>query len=113
MRKRAVQRLFFSYFGILEYTSLRLIFIRILPIRAEVCLAPCHHRLQDGDEALAKFGERIFYLRRDFSVNFPVEEAVTFQFPELLCERGLRDAVKAAHQLPEPLDFVKGYIPQD
>lgn len=85
--------------------------IRALVIRAEVCLAPCHHRLQDGDETLAKFGERIFYLRRDFSVNFPVEKPVAFQFPELLSERGLCNTVKAAQQFPEPLDFVKGYIP--
>lgn len=85
--------------------------IRALVIRAEVCLTPCHHRLQDGDETLAKFGERIFYLRRDFSVNFPVEEPVAFQFPELFCQRGLCNTVKAAQQFPEPLDFVKGYIP--
>ena len=92
-------------------TFLRLIFIRIAPIGAEVCLAPCHHGIQDRDKAFSKFSKRIFYLRRDFLVNFPVEETVTFQFPELLCERGLRDTVKAAHQLPEPLDFVKGYVP--
>ncbi len=32
-----------------------LIFIGILPIRAKVCLTPCHHSLQDGDETSAKF----------------------------------------------------------
>ena len=32
-----------------------LIFIGILPIRAEICLAPCHHSLQNGDEAFAEF----------------------------------------------------------
>ena len=88
-----------------------LFLIGILVIRAEVCLAPCHHDLQDGDEALSKLGERIFHLRRDFLINFPMEETVAFQFPELLGERGLCDAVKAAHQFPEPLGFVKGYIP--
>ena len=101
----------FLILGISEYTSLRLFFIRILPVRAEVCLAPCHHGLKDRDKALAEFSKRIFYLRRNFLVNFPVEETVTFQFPELLCERGLRDAVKAAHQFTKTLDFVKGYIP--
>ena len=89
----------------------RLFFIGILPVGAKVCLAPCHHGLQDGDEAYAEFSKRIFHLRRDFLVDFPVEEAIVFQFPELLCERGLGDAVQAAHQFPEPLDFVKGYIP--
>ena len=88
-----------------------LFFIGILVIRAEVCFAPCHHRLQDGDEALPKLGQGVFHLRRDFFVNLPVEEPVAFQFPELLCQRGLRDPVKAAQQFPEPLDFVKGHIP--
>ena len=88
-----------------------LLLIRILTVGAEVCFAPCHHGLQDGNEALPKFSKRVFHFGRDFPINFPVEETVTFQFPELLCERGLRDAVKAAHQFPEPLDFVKGHIP--
>ena len=101
----------FPYSGISEYTSLWLIFIRILPVRAEVCFAPCHHGLQNRDEALAEFSKRIFHLRRDFLVNLSVEEAITFQFPELLCECRLCDSVKAAHQFPEPLDFVKGHIP--
>ena len=73
-----------------------LFFIQILPVGTEVCLAPCHHGLQDGNEALAEFSKRIFHFGRDFLINLPVEETVTFQFPELLCERGLRDAVKAA-----------------
>ena len=34
-----------------------LFFIRILPVRAEVCLAPCHHGLQDRDKALPKLGK--------------------------------------------------------
>ena len=34
-----------------------LFFIGILVIRAEVCFAPCHHGLQDGDEALPKLGK--------------------------------------------------------
>ncbi len=88
-----------------------LFFIGVLPVGAEVCLAPCHHGLQDRDEALPEFSKGIFHFGRNFPVNLPVEETVTFQFPELFCERGLRDAVKAAHQLPEPLDFVKGHIP--
>ncbi len=101
----------FLYSGISEYTSLWLIFIRILPIRAEVCFAPGHHGLQNRNKALTEFGKRIFHFRRDFLVNLPMEETITFQFPELLCERGLRDSIKAAHQFPEPLDFVKGHIP--
>ncbi len=64
-----------------------LFFIRILPVGAEVCFAPCHHGLQDGDKALAEFSKRIFHFGRDFLINLPVEETVTFQFPELLCER--------------------------
>ena len=88
-----------------------LFFIGILVIRAEVCFAPCHHGLQDGDEALTKLGKGIFHLWRDFLVNLPMEETIAFQFPELLCERGLCDSVKTAHQFPEPLDFVKGHIP--
>ena len=64
-----------------------LFFIRILPVGAEVCFAPCHHALQDGDKALAEFSKRIFHFGRDFLINLPVEETVTFQFPELLCER--------------------------
>lgn len=54
------------------YTSLWVIFIRILPIRAEVCFAPSHHGLQNRDEALAEFGKRIFHLRWDFLVNLPM-----------------------------------------
>ena len=99
-----------SVFACSGYTSLWLIFIRILPVRAEVCFAPCHHGLQDGDEALTKPGKGIFHLRRDFPVNLPMEETITFQFPELLCERGLSDSVKAAHQFSEPLDFVKFFL---
>ena len=34
-----------------------LFFIGVLPVGAEVCLAPCHHGLQDGDKALAEFGK--------------------------------------------------------
>ena len=64
-----------------------LFFIRILPVGAEVCFAPCHHGLQDGDKALAEFSKRIFHFGRDFLINLPVEETVTFQLPELLCER--------------------------
>ena len=110
-RKGLFRQSFFSCSDISGYTSLCLIFIRVLPIKAEVCLAPSHHGLQNGDEALAEFGKRIFHLRWDFLVNLPMEETVAFQFPELLCERGLCDSVKAAHQFPEPLDFVKGHIP--
>ena len=51
-----------------------LFFIGVLPVRAEVCLAPSHHGLQDGDEALTEFGKRIFHLRRDFLVDFPMED---------------------------------------
>ncbi len=88
-----------------------LFLIRILPVRAEICLAPRHHGLQDGDEALPEFCERIFHFRWDFPVDFPMEEPIAFQLPELLRERGLCDPVKAAHQFPEPLDFVKRHIP--
>ncbi len=34
-----------------------LFLIGILVIRAEVCFAPCHHRLQNRDEALPKLGQ--------------------------------------------------------
>ena len=34
-----------------------LFFVGILVIRAEVCFAPCHHGLQDGDEALPKLSK--------------------------------------------------------
>ena len=63
-----------------------LFLIKILPVRAEVRLAPRHHGLQDGEEALAEFCERIFHFRRDFPVDFPVEEPVAFQLPELCRE---------------------------
>ena len=54
---------------------------------------------------------RIYEPYHDSLVTSEVAGAVTFQFPELLCERGLCDSVKAVQQFTEPLDFVKGYIP--
>lgn len=88
-----------------------LFFIRILPVKAEIGLAPRHHSLQDGNETFAKFCQGIFHLRRDFLINLPVKEAVAFQFPELFGEGGLCDAVKAAQQFAEPLYLIKGHIP--
>jgi len=39
-----------------------------------------------------------------------VENPIAFQFPELLCQRGLCDSVKAAYQFPEPFPHaVPGY----
>lgn len=42
------------------------------------------------------------HFQRNFPINLAVEETVLLQFPKLLCERGLRDTVKAAQQFTGP-----------
>ena len=76
-------------------------------------LAPKQHLLQNWYEALSQLCQGILdswrYLRKDR----PPQEAVGLQFPQLFGQGGLGDAVQTAHQFPEPLDLIEGYIPQN
>jgi hypothetical protein len=65
--------------------------------------APRIHAFQYGLQGLAVFGHGILHPRRYFGVDFAVDEAVRFQFPQLLGEHFLGNALNV------PAEFVEAH----
>ena len=79
----------------------------------EAGLAPGQHTVENGDEALSQLRQGVLHTGRDLLIDLPVEEAVPLQLPQGFGQAGLGDSVQPPLKLPEPLDPVGGYIPQD
>lgn len=50
----------------------------------QIAVSPLAHRVQNGDDALSKWGKRIYRLRRLFWNYFTMNHAVVFQIVKLL-----------------------------
>ena len=50
----------------------------------QIAVSPLAHRVQNGDDALSKWGKRIYRLRRLFWNYFTMNHAVVFQIMKLL-----------------------------
>jgi hypothetical protein len=59
------------------------------------------HYHEDGDQCLADWGERVFDLRRDLPINLAVDDAVFFQFAEVLRQYLAGDAGDQALKFAE------------
>ena len=74
-------------------------------------IAPAFHIFQNRDETFSQVSQGILHLRRHFLIDIAGDEAVLFQFPELLGEGGLRDVPKPPPQFPEPLRLIFRDVP--
>ena len=74
-------------------------------------VAPAFHISQNRDETFPQASQGILHLRRHFLIDIAGDEAVLFQFPELLGKGGLRDVPKPPPQFPEPLHLIFRDVP--
>lgn len=71
-----------------------------------VFFPPPAHQVQDGFQGTPFFGDGIFHPGRDLGVHGAADQAVGFQFPQLVGQRPLGYLGDLAHQFAETLGAV-------